>query len=163
MRDLLVEHPKDLSLAHPFSRGHRRRRFSVGHGDLRHRGLSLSRGRTILLRSDLAGARARLQGDRLAHSYLFAARSLPPRGHPRCFEYHGNHLELAARIRARPQFDANQRLLSFNIETNKATYLAASGAAGPTSRSGAPGSGAQDPGLPRAPRLLPGRIRRGQA
>lgn len=42
----------------------------------------------------------------------------------------GNHLELAARILARPQFDASARLLSFNVETNKATYLAANGAAG---------------------------------
>ena len=42
----------------------------------------------------------------------------------------GNHLELAARILARPQFDASARLLSFNVETNKAIYLAANGAAG---------------------------------
>jgi glycosyltransferase involved in cell wall biosynthesis len=39
----------------------------------------------------------------------------------------GNHLELAARILARPQFNARARFLSFNVETNKAVYLAANG------------------------------------
>jgi glycosyltransferase involved in cell wall biosynthesis len=37
----------------------------------------------------------------------------------------GNHLELAERIAARPQFDPTARRLSFNAETNTATYLAA--------------------------------------
>lgn len=37
----------------------------------------------------------------------------------------GNHLELAARILARPQYDARARRLVFNVDTNKATYLAA--------------------------------------
>ena len=37
----------------------------------------------------------------------------------------GNHLELATRIVARPQFDPRERLLAYNVETNKATYLAA--------------------------------------
>jgi hypothetical protein len=41
----------------------------------------------------------------------------------------GNHLELAGLILARPQFDARERLLGFNTETNKATYLAANGGA----------------------------------
>ena len=39
----------------------------------------------------------------------------------------GNHLELAARIASRPQFDALARRLSFTIETNKAAYIAAAG------------------------------------
>jgi hypothetical protein len=39
----------------------------------------------------------------------------------------GNHLELAGRIVARPQFEPHNRLLAFNVETNKATYLAANG------------------------------------
>jgi len=39
----------------------------------------------------------------------------------------GNHLELAGRILARPQFDASRRLPAFNVETNKVTYLAANG------------------------------------
>jgi hypothetical protein len=37
----------------------------------------------------------------------------------------GNHLELAARILARPEFDAKARCLAFNTATNKAIYLAA--------------------------------------
>jgi hypothetical protein len=39
----------------------------------------------------------------------------------------GNHLELAARILARPQFDLQSRRLTFNADTNKAIYLAANG------------------------------------
>ena len=49
----------------------------------------------------------------------------------------GNHLELAGRLRARPQFDPgirvpmfNIRVPMFNIETNRAVYVAANG--GPT-------------------------------
>jgi hypothetical protein len=33
----------------------------------------------------------------------------------------------AVNILARPQFDPRKRLLAFNVETNKATYLAANG------------------------------------
>ena len=40
----------------------------------------------------------------------------------------GNHLELAGRLLARPQFDPNERVPVFNVDTNKATYLAANGA-----------------------------------
>jgi glycosyltransferase involved in cell wall biosynthesis len=39
----------------------------------------------------------------------------------------GNHLELAGRIRARPQFERRAYLPAFNVETNKAVYLAANG------------------------------------
>ena len=39
----------------------------------------------------------------------------------------GNHLELAERLSARPQFSARRGLPEFNIETNKATYLLANG------------------------------------
>jgi glycosyltransferase involved in cell wall biosynthesis len=42
----------------------------------------------------------------------------------------GNHLELAARIVARPQFDLQSRRLAFNTATNKAIYLAANGVLG---------------------------------
>jgi glycosyltransferase involved in cell wall biosynthesis len=51
------------------------------------------------------------------------------RYHPGMIEYFdiGNHLELAARIVARPQFAPGIRPLSFNTETNKAAYLAAAG------------------------------------
>ena len=37
----------------------------------------------------------------------------------------GNHLELAERILARPQFSAPRNFPDFNVETNKATYLLA--------------------------------------
>ena len=49
--------------------------------------------------------------------------------HPNSIEFFdiGNHLELAGRILARPQFDVCKRPLAFNVETNKATYLAANG------------------------------------
>jgi hypothetical protein len=39
----------------------------------------------------------------------------------------GNHLELAERLTARPQFSPRRGLPDFNIETNKATYLLANG------------------------------------
>jgi glycosyltransferase involved in cell wall biosynthesis len=50
--------------------------------------------------------------------------------HQEMIEYFdiGNHLELAARITARPQYDIRTRRLAFNIDTNKAMYLAANGA-----------------------------------
>jgi glycosyltransferase involved in cell wall biosynthesis len=49
------------------------------------------------------------------------------RYHQNMIEYFdiGNHLELAARILARPEFDAKTRCLAFNTATNKAIYLAA--------------------------------------
>ena len=40
----------------------------------------------------------------------------------------GNHLELAARLLARPQYDAGRRL-AFTVETSKAVYVAANGGA----------------------------------
>jgi hypothetical protein len=40
----------------------------------------------------------------------------------------GNHLELAGRLRARPQFERPDEFPAFNVETNKAVYLAANGA-----------------------------------
>jgi glycosyltransferase involved in cell wall biosynthesis len=47
--------------------------------------------------------------------------------HPERIEFFdiGNHLELAERIMAAPQFAARHQLLGFNVETNKAVYLAA--------------------------------------
>ncbi|MGH7045311.1 MAG: hypothetical protein ACREE2_02835 [Stellaceae bacterium] len=51
------------------------------------------------------------------------------RYHKNAIEYFdiGNHLELAARIVARRQYPPRQQPLAYNIETNKAVYLAASG------------------------------------
>jgi glycosyltransferase involved in cell wall biosynthesis len=53
------------------------------------------------------------------------------RYHKNVIEYFdiGNHLELSARILARPQYDLRDRRLAYNVETNKAVYLAANGAA----------------------------------
>jgi hypothetical protein len=58
------------------------------------------------------------------HTFLQFARY-----HPDTIEFFdiGNHLELAGLILARPQFDTRERPLAFNVETNKATYLAANG------------------------------------
>ena len=58
------------------------------------------------------------------HTFLQFARYLPD-----TIEFFdiGNHLELAGLILARPQFDTRERVLTFNVETNKATYLAANG------------------------------------
>ncbi|HUC11119.1 MAG TPA: hypothetical protein VL985_11950 [Stellaceae bacterium] len=49
--------------------------------------------------------------------------------HQEMIEYFdiGNHLELAARITARPQYDIQARRLAFDVTTNKAVYLAANG------------------------------------
>jgi glycosyltransferase involved in cell wall biosynthesis len=49
--------------------------------------------------------------------------------HSEMIEYFdiGNHLELAARLLARPQYDIRARRLDFNVETNRAVYLAANG------------------------------------
>lgn len=90
---------------------------------MRYGGLSLSGGRAILIRSDFAGARARVVASR-THTFLQLDRY-----HRNTIEFFeiGNHLELAARILARPQFDAGARFLSFNVETNKAVYLTANG------------------------------------
>jgi len=41
----------------------------------------------------------------------------------------GNHLELAGRLLARPQFTLGERPSAFNVETNKAVYVAANGGA----------------------------------
>ncbi len=54
--------------------------------------------------------------------------------HPDAIEYFdiGNHLELAARLLARPQYELRARRLAFNTDTNRAVYLAANSA--PTRR-----------------------------
>jgi hypothetical protein len=47
--------------------------------------------------------------------------------HPNTIEFFdiGNHLELAARISARPQYSASRQPPRYDVETNKAVYLAA--------------------------------------
>jgi glycosyltransferase involved in cell wall biosynthesis len=59
------------------------------------------------------------------------------RYHPETIEFFdiGNHLELAARITARPQFDPARRRLAFDVDSNRETYIAALGATGQIGRS----------------------------
>jgi glycosyltransferase involved in cell wall biosynthesis len=56
------------------------------------------------------------------HTFLQFARY-----HPNMIEFFdiGNHLELAARIASRPQFDLHSRSLAFDTTSNTAVYLAA--------------------------------------
>ena len=51
------------------------------------------------------------------------------RYHPSTIEFFdiGNHLELAGRLLARPQYEPSERRTAFNVETNKAVYVAANG------------------------------------
>ena len=125
MRDLLVEHPKDLSSRIHFLGAQSDANFlsgmavcdavvfpylEVGQSSSGPISQSLELGcRVIASRT---------------HTFLQFAKY-----HPDTIEFFdiGNHLELAGRILARPQFDASGRLLAFNVETNKATYLAANG------------------------------------
>ncbi|MBV8132465.1 MAG: hypothetical protein JO282_08155 [Alphaproteobacteria bacterium] len=125
MRDLLVEHPKDLSGRIHFLGAQSDADFlsgmavcdavvfpylEVGQSSSGPISQSLELGcRVIASRT---------------HTFLQFARY-----HPNAIEFFdiGNHLELAGRILARPQFDARERRLTFNVETNKATYLAANG------------------------------------
>jgi glycosyltransferase involved in cell wall biosynthesis len=125
MRDLLIEHPKDLS-----DRIH----FMGAQSD-----------------SDFLGGMAIC--DAVVFPYLevgqsssgpisqaleLGCRVIASRTHTfiQLSRYHhnlieffdiGNHLELAGRIRARPQFERRDHLPAYNVETNKAVYLAANG------------------------------------
>src|SRR6516162_3103605 len=125
MRDLLVEHPKDLSSRIHFLGAQSDADFlsgmaicdtvvfpylEVGQSSSGPISQSLELGcRVIASRT---------------HTFLQFAKY-----HPDTIEFFdiGNHLQLAGLIIARPQFDVRERLLTFNVETNKATYLAANG------------------------------------
>ena len=125
MRDLLVEHPKDLSRRIHFLGAQSDADFlsgmavcdavvfpylEVGQSSSGPISQSLELGcRVIASRT---------------HTFLQFAKY-----HPETIEFFdiGNHLELAGRLLARPQFDTGERQLAFNVETNKATYLAANG------------------------------------
>jgi glycosyltransferase involved in cell wall biosynthesis len=130
MRDLLVEHPKDLSGRIHFLGAQSDADFvsgmaicdavvfpylEVGQSSSGPISQSLELGcRVIASRT---------------HTFLQFAKY-----HPDTIEFFdiGNHVELAGRILARPQYDPRKRLLAFNVETNKATYLAANGERGGT-------------------------------
>jgi hypothetical protein len=66
------------------------------------------------------------------HNFLEFARY-----HPGAVEFFdiGNHLELAERIAARPQYAARPEQRRYTVETNKAVYLTANSAPAPIPRS----------------------------
>jgi len=125
MRDLLVEHPKDLSSRIHFLGSQSDTDFLSGMAVcdavvFPYLEVGQSSSGPISQALELG---CRVIASR-THTFLQFAKY-----HPDTIEFFdiGNHLELAGRILARPQFDASGRLLAFNVETNKATYLAANG------------------------------------
>src|SRR5260370_18974573 len=123
MRDLLIEHPKDLSERIDFLGAQSDADFLSG----------LAICDTVVFPYLEVGqsssgpiSQALELGCRViasrTHTFLQFARY-----HQNTVEFFdiGNHLELAGRILARPQFEPHHRLLAFTVETNKATDLAA--------------------------------------
>ena len=127
MRDLLVEHPKDLSDRIHFLGAQNDADFLSGMAIcdavvFPYLEVGQSSSGPISQALELG---CRVIASR-THTFLQFARY-----HQNMIEFFdiGNHLELAGRILARPQFDPGERLPVFNVETNKATYLAANGGA----------------------------------
>ncbi|HXO89517.1 MAG TPA: hypothetical protein VN849_01875 [Stellaceae bacterium] len=125
MRDLLVEHPKDLSSRIHFLGAQTDADFLAGMAIcdavvFPYLEVGQSSSGPISQSLELG---CRVIASR-THTFLQFARY-----HPNMVEFFdiGNHLELAGRILARPQFEPRDRQLTFNTETNKATYLAANG------------------------------------
>jgi len=125
MRDLLIEHPKDLSSRIHFLGSQSDADFVAGMAIcdvvvFPYLEVGQSSSGPISQSLELG---CRVIASR-THTFLQFARY-----HPDAIEFFdiGNHLELAGKILARPQFDTRERLLSFTVETNKATYLAANG------------------------------------
>jgi glycosyltransferase involved in cell wall biosynthesis len=125
MRDLLVEHPKDLSDRIHFLGAQSDSDFLSGMAicdavvfPYLEVGQSSSGpiSQALELGSRVIASRT--------HTFLQFGRY-----HENMIEFFdiGNHLELAGRILARPQFDPSERFPLFNVETNKVTYLAANG------------------------------------
>jgi glycosyltransferase involved in cell wall biosynthesis len=125
MRDLLIQHPKDLS--------HRIHFLGATSDDEFLTGMAICD--TVVFPYLEVGqsssgpiSQALELGCRViasrTHTFLQFGKY-----HPAMIEYFdiGNHLELAARILARPQYDIATRRLAFNVETNRAVYLAANG------------------------------------
>ena len=125
MRDLLIEHPKDLSSRIHFLGAQTDADFLSGMAIcdavvFPYMEVGQSSSGPISQSLELG---CRVIASR-THTFLQFARY-----HPNMVEFFdiGNHLELAGRILARPQFEPRNRTLAFNVETNKATYLAANG------------------------------------
>jgi glycosyltransferase involved in cell wall biosynthesis len=127
MRDLLVEHPKDLSSRIHFLGAQSDADFLLGMAVcdavvFPYLEVGQSSSGPISQSLELG---CRVIASR-THTFLQFARY-----HPDTIEFFdiGNHLELAGLILARPRFDTRERSLAFNVETNKTTYLAANGEA----------------------------------
>jgi glycosyltransferase involved in cell wall biosynthesis len=125
MRDLLVDHPKDLSQRVHFLGATSDEDFLAGMAIcdtvvFPYLEVGQSSSGPISQALELG---CRIIASR-THTFLQFGRY-----HPDMIEYFdiGNHLELAARILARPQFGARPPLPAFNVETNKAVYRAANG------------------------------------
>jgi len=126
MRDLLIQHPKDLSERIHFLGATSDEDFLNGMAIcdtvvFPYLEVGQSSSGPISQALELG---CRVIASR-THTFLQFAKY-----HNEMIEYFdiGNHLELAAHILARPQYDPRARHLAFNVDTNKAIYLAASGA-----------------------------------
>jgi glycosyltransferase involved in cell wall biosynthesis len=122
-RDLLIDHPKDLSERLHFLGATRDAEFLAGMAIcdavvFPYLEVGQSSSGPISQALELG---CRIIASR-THTFLQFGRY-----HPDMIEFFdiGNHLELAARILARPEFDSQARCLAFNTVTNKAIYLAA--------------------------------------
>jgi len=125
MRDLLIEHPKDLSQRIHFLGATGDEDFLAGMAIcdavvFPYLEVGQSSSGPISQALELG---CRVIASR-THTFLQFGKY-----HKEMIEYFdiGNHLELAARILARPQYDPRARRLTFNVDTNKAIYRAANG------------------------------------
>ncbi|MBV9377257.1 MAG: hypothetical protein JO320_19770 [Alphaproteobacteria bacterium] len=132
MRDLLIEHPKDLSDRIHFMGAQSDADFLSGMAIcdtvvFPYLEVGQSSSGPISQALELG---CRVIASR-THTFLQLSRY-----HHNMIEFFdiGNHLELAGRIRARPQFERREHLPAFNVETNKAVYLAANGTPAAVSR-----------------------------
>jgi glycosyltransferase involved in cell wall biosynthesis len=127
MRDLLIDHPKDLSERIHFLGPQSDADFLSGMAIcdavvFPYLEVGQSSSGPISQARELG---CRIIASR-THTFLQFARY-----HQNTIEFFdiGNHLELAGRLLARPQFEPSERLPVFNVETNRAMYVAANGGA----------------------------------
>jgi glycosyltransferase involved in cell wall biosynthesis len=132
MRDLLIEHPKDLS-----DRIH----FMGAQSDADFLGGMAICDAVVFPYLEVGQS----SSGPISQALELGCRVIASRTHTfiQLSRYHhnlieffdiGNHLELAGRVRARPQFERRDHLPAFNVETNKAVYLAANGSHATASR-----------------------------
>jgi glycosyltransferase involved in cell wall biosynthesis len=125
MRDLLIEHPKDLSDRIHFMGAQSDADFLAGMAVcdavvFPYLEVGQSSSGPISQALELG---CRVIASR-THTFIQLDRY-----HHKMIEFFdiGNHLELAGRIRSRPQFERREQFPAFNVETNKAVYVAANG------------------------------------